>query len=220
MKCWLFCAFMYFGNKSRRREKPNSASMVTQGRETCANMQAPLLSGESFRGKNGNRLAIVQNCVLTLAHPCRCPYPAGVYQGDGSERKVNLDMVLGLNETVLKALDEQVKSTAYERSVEWFGGKQLSHEQIEARYLPMARCREGDLPRLRTKINLDTLRCFNEKRERIPTPDNFTGLHVRPMLQLQTIWFMSGAAQFGCTVHCTDLMISDVQCAAEAECPF
>ena len=110
-------------------------------------MQAPLQIGESFRGKSGNRLALVQNCVLTLAHPCRCPYPAGNYQGDPSDIKVNLDMVLGANELVLKVLDEQVKTAAYARSVEWFGGKQLTHEQIETRYLPMARCREGDLPR-------------------------------------------------------------------------
>ena len=184
-------------------------------------MHAQLKVGELFRGRSGQRLAMVLGpCVLTLPSTCRCPYAASVFQGTGEEVRLNLDLSLGgENETIIKELDQQVLRAAEEHAVEWFG-KQLSPEQIEARYLPMCRCREGDMPRLRAKIDTNHVRVWNERKEIEQLPENlFKGMDVRPRLQLQTIWFHSN--QFGCQVQATDLAIDTSQVVtAETECPF
>ena len=193
--------------------------MTTDGCTGSADMQK-LAVGDVFKGRNGQRLAIVNQCVLTPIEPCRCPFPAGVYNGDGSEVRVSLDLELtGSNIKLFEDLDQQILKLAHERSIEWFG-KQLSPDVIESKYLRMRRARQGeDLPRLRTKLNLETVRCWNMKKEPVmEVPSNrFQGMRIKPRLQLQTVWFMS--TQFGCTVQVTDIQIPD-DAVCQEDCPF
>lgn len=193
--------------------------MITDACADSANMQK-LAVGDVFKGRNGQKLAIVNLCVLTPIEPCRCPFPAGVYNGDGTEVRVSLDLQLtGSNIKLFEDLDRQILKLAHERSVEWFG-KQLTPDVIESKYLRMCRYREGEeLPRLRCKVNLESVRCWNQKKEPVlDIPSNrFQGMLIRPRLQLLTVWFMS--TQFGCSVQVTDIQLPD-DAASQDECPF
>ena len=77
---------------------------------------------------------------------------------------------------------------------------------------------KGENPRLRAKVNLDTLRVWDHNKEPVAEIPEcyFKGMSIRPRLQLTAIWFM--ATQFGCTLVMTDAQIPEQELTTD--CPF
>ena len=199
-------------------ESATSESATMLCNSECATLQTPTV-GESFKGRNGQKIAIVSACSLTTYSPCRRPFAMSVFQPTGLERRLNLDMVLedSADEIIISQLDRRILKIAHERSIEWFG-KQLSPEQIESRYVPMCRHKEGQTAFMRAKVNLDTLRVWDHNKahvEEIPAC-YFKGMNIRPRIQLTAVWFQ--ATQFGCTLVMTDVQIPEQELTTD--CPF
>ena len=175
--------------------------------------------GEIFKGRNGQKMAIVSNGHVNLINSVHCPFPAGVYQGDGSERRVNLDVVLSEpDEFVIRRLDRRILEIAKERSVEWFG-KTLSEEAIASKYSPMCRLRDGESSRLRTKLNLDSIVVWDHNKTLAVVPEcKFAGMDVKCVLRLTSVWFMSNI--FGVTVQLTQIQIPEEKDSSKLVCPF
>ena len=181
-------------------------------------VQLNLLPGAIFKGRLNQKMCIVSNGSVNLPEPARAPYAASVYQGDGTERRVNLDIVLSeANELIIRRLDTEILRIAKERSIEWFG-KDLSEEAIASRYMPMCKLRAGELCRLRTKLNLDSIVVWGHDKTLQAVPENkFAGMLIKCALRITSIWFMSN--NFGCTVQLTQVGLVEED-EFTLTCPF
>ena len=208
-------------SNSKRSADMASITDVASSTDTTADnvIHLNLAVGDPFKGRMGQKMAIVSNGHVNLMDPCRCPYAASVYQGDGTERRVTLDLLLtDKNEFIVRRLDREILAIAKERSNEWFG-KSLSEEAIASKYVPMCKLRDGELSKLRTKVNLDSIVVWGHDKTLKEVPENkFAGMYVKCVLRLSSVWFMS--ANFGVTVQLIQLQLQDEDDSSKLTCPF
>ena len=153
--------------------------------------------------------------VITATVPLSCPFGAGLYQGDGTETRLNIDFgqLEGL-EAMIRGLDEQlIQAAITARDSLWPRG--LSEAQVRENFTSALKEREGYSTTLRCKIDTEKCRCWSWEGAKIPLPDSKAkGCQVCPRIQLQNIWFMS--PKWGATFQVTDLRIQEpIQ-----ECPW
>ena len=82
--------------------------------------------------------------------------------------------------------------------------------QISESYRRLARVKEGYQPMLRTKINLEKVRCWDENHDPAKVPDSkFKHADVWPKMVIRTLWFI-GSGSWGLTLEVTDLKLREI----------
>ncbi len=154
--------------------------------------------------------------VITATVPLSCPFGAGIYQGDGTETRLNLDFAqLESLEAIFRGLDEQLIQAAIAAKDSLWLGKNLTDQQVRENYTSPLKERDGYSATLRCKIDTEKVRCWSWEGAKIPLPDSRAkGCLVCPRIQLQSLWFMS--PKWGATFLVTDLRIQE-PCI---ECPW
>ena len=83
----------------------------------------------------------------------------------------------------------------------------------------MCKLRDGELSKLRTKVNLDAIVVWGHDKTLKAVPENkFAGMTVKCVLRISSVWFMS--ANFGCTVQLMQIQIPDEDECSKLTCPF
>ena len=181
-----------------------------------------IVIGEPRVGAKGNRSAQLtqkdgQPITVTATAPLTCPFGAGVYQGDGTETRLNIDYGdLGGLLDLFRTLDEVIVKEAIKASAQLWPGRNLTPEQVREGYHSAVKEREGYNPTVRAKVDTAKVRCWAWDGSRIPLPDNRAkGCLVQPKLVAKNIWFMA-PNKWGVTWDTADLRIQE----PSVECPW
>jgi hypothetical protein len=120
----------------------------------------------------------------------------------------------------LKALDALIIAKAVENSENWFKGKQLSYEQVEARYKPLV---GPDLKRGNLMVSKFKVKCPGSK---VPTRMHlmkehdivqdagrvshleYKGAKLSATISTYGVWFMGGGTQFGMSMQAEELIVT------------
>ena len=142
------------------------------------------------------------------------PFEASVFNGDGTETKVNIEYDLtGYDAAALTEVDESIILQVQARSQDVFK-KFLSIDAVRERYTPLVKRKEGYPPRLKTKIDLERVRVWNLDKELIGVPPSFKNCQATPLVKLKHVWFMNNG--FGISVETIDIQIKP----PIMNCPF
>lgn len=145
---------------------------------------------------------------------------------DDSNNERRGQMICLKDEKVLaqfRALDELVLKTAFERSKEWFKGKQLTMEELKFRYQPLV-CKgkeEDDFfctkfkvkcPPAKVPTALHLLKQSGDECELVDKGCSLdqlsaAGGKMAPLLYVYSIWFMGGGRSFGLTVQAEEIVV-------------
>ena len=157
-----------------------------------------------------------KSVVITATVPLSCPFGAGIYQGDGTETRLNLDFAqLESLEAIFRGLDEQLIQAAIAARDSLWPGKGISEAQVRENYTSPLKERPEYSTTVRCKIDTAKCRCWSWEGAKIPLPESRgKGCLVCPRIQLQSLWFMS--PKWGGTFLVTDLRIQE-PCI---ECPW
>ena len=98
---------------------------------------------------------------MGLGNAFGCPWGASSFDDDATQTRVNLDMTLDDESAELfRQIDEWLIAYAIKhKDILFSGGKGKTDAQITDSYRRLAREKEGYRPMLRTKINLEKVRC-------------------------------------------------------------
>ena len=111
--------------------------------------------------------------VITATVPLTCPFGAGIYQGDGTETRLNLDFAqLESLEAIFRGLDEQLIQAAIAAKDSLWLGKGLSEAQVRENYTSPLKERDGYSATLRCKIDTEKVRCWSWEGAKIQLPDS------------------------------------------------
>ena len=113
----------------------------------------------------------------------------------------------------LAALDNKVVELLVEASPIVFG-KQLSEDEVRARYTPCLKRHDRYGLSWKAKMGLDKIQCWSADKQPRSNPAKWAGLKVQPVVQLKSLWIMS--KEVGCLFEATHIMIDE----APADCPF
>ena len=154
--------------------------------------------------------------VVVIANaPLSCPFGAGLYQGDGSSTRLNIDFgQLECMEAIFRGLDQQlIQAAIVAKDSLWPKGQ--TPEQVRDNYISSLKEREGYSTTLGCKADTEKVRCWSWKGAKILMPDSKAkGFQVCPRIQLQSLWFMS--PKWEATFHVKDLRAQEpIQ-----ECPW
>jgi hypothetical protein len=182
-----------------------------------------LMLGEPFQTSKGSKSCIVKsekglpiNVELKDVHS---PFGAGVYGGDGSERRVNLDVTVSDFDLAgkLDELDQALVKIVTKASESLFK-KKLSPEDVQKNYKPILRPSVDGAydPKVRTKLNLDSVKIWDNTRKlRDIPPDNFKNAKLSLNCTLKSLWLMP-TNSWGAVVECTHILYDE----PVIECPF
>jgi hypothetical protein len=170
--------------------------------------------------KGGKTCLISQNnkpveINLGLGEPLGCPWGASSFEDDATQPRVNLDMTLDEeNANMFREVDSWLIAYAIRNKETLFKSK--TDAQISESYRRLAREKEGFLPMLRTKVNFDKVRCWDEQHQPAKVPESkFRHSQLWPKLVIRTLWII-GSGSWGLTLEVTDLKFRE----AVLECPF
>jgi hypothetical protein len=155
---------------------------------------------------------------MGLGNPFGCPWGASSFDDDATQTRVNLDMTLDDESADLfRQIDEWLIAYAIKnKDVLFSGGKNKTDAQITDSYRRLAREKEGFRPMLRTKINLEKIRCWDETHQQTKVPDSkFKNADIWPKMLVRTLWII-GSGSWGLTLEVTDLKYKENQML----CPF
>ena len=109
--------------------------------------------------------------VCIAAAPLSCPFGAGTFQGDGTEKRLTIDFgQLEGMEAIFRGLDEQlVQAAIAAKDSLWPKGQ--TPEQVRENYTSPLKEREGYSTTLRCKIDTEKVRCWSweEQKSSFPT---------------------------------------------------
>ena len=151
---------------------------------------------------------------MGLGNPFGCPWGASSFDDDATTR-VNLDMTLDDESAELfRQIDEWLIAYAIKHKDTLFKGR--TDAQITDSYRRLAREKEGFRPMLRTKINLEKVRCWDEAHQQTKVPDSkFKHADLWPKMVIRTLWLI-GSGSWGLTLEVTDVKYKENQML----CPF
>ena len=156
---------------------------------------------------------------MGLGNPLGCPWGASSFDDDATQTRVNLDMTLDDESAVFffRQIDEWLIAYAIKnKDVLFSGGKNKTDAQFTDSYRRLARVKEGFRPMLRTKINLEKIRCWDDTRQQTKVPDSkFKNADIWPKMLVRTLWII-GSGSWGLTLEVTDLIYKESQML----CPF
>jgi hypothetical protein len=174
-------------------------------------------------GTKGGKTCLVSHKIdnkpvhinLGLGDPLGCPWGASSFDDDSTQSRVNLDLTLD-DETadLFREIDEWLIAYAIQNKETLFKNK--TDQQISESYRRLARDKEGYRPMLRTKINLEKVRCWDENHIQTKVPDSkFKHAECWPKIVVRTLWII-GSGSWGLTLEVTDLKFRENPCL----CPF
>jgi hypothetical protein len=169
--------------------------------------------------KGGKTCLISQNTKpieinLGLGEPLGCPWGASSFEDDATQTRVNLDMTLDdENANMFRGVDSCLIAYAIQNKETLFKNK--TDAQISESYRNLVREKEGYRPMLRTKVNLERARCWDEHHQPTKVPESkFKNAELWPKLTVRTLWFVNQT--WGLTLEVTDIKFREVL----LECPF
>ena len=137
-----------------------------------------LARGEVRTNPRGGKFAAVTlksglPVVVTATTPLPCPFGAGIFQGDGTETRLNVDFgqLEGL-EAIFRGLDEQLVQAACAAKESLWPGNNLSDQQVRENYTSPLKEREGYSATLRCKLDTQKVRCWSWEGVKVPLPDS------------------------------------------------
>ena len=176
--------------------------------------------GEPRVGTKGNRTAPLAQkdgkpITVTSTVPLSCPFGASIFQGDGTETRLNIDFgELGGLLHIFRSLDEVIIQEGVKVKDQLW--KNMTEAQIRDGYHSAIKEREGYNPTMRAKLDLVKARYWSWDGSRIQLPDDKgKGCLIQPKLVAKNIWFMY-PNKWGVTWEATDLRIQE-PCV---ECPW
>ena len=129
-------------------------------------------------GTKGRKTCLISNqnkpieINLGLGNPLGCPWGASSFDDDSIQNRINLDLTLeGENADLFLQIDEWLIAYAIGHKETLFN-KTKTDLQISESYRRLARVREGYQPMLRTKINLEKVRSWDEDHTSTKVPDS------------------------------------------------
>jgi hypothetical protein len=151
---------------------------------------------------------------LGLGDPLGCPWGGSNFEDDSTQTRVNLDMTLDDEHADLfRQIDDWLVAYGVQNKELLFKNK--TDQQISDSYRRLVREKEGYRPMLRTKVNLERVRCWNFDHEPTQVPDSkFKGAEIWPKITVRTLWVVNQT--WGLTLEVTDLKFREVL----LECPF
>jgi hypothetical protein len=155
---------------------------------------------------------------MGLGNPFGCPWGASSFDDDATQTRVNLDMTLDDDGADLfRQIDEWLIAYAIKhKNVLFSGSKSKTDAQITDSYRRLAREKEGFRPMLRTKINLEKVRCWDETHQQTKVPvSKFKNTDIWPKMLVRTLWII-GSGSWGLTLEVTDVKYKENQML----CPF
>ena len=183
-----------------------------------------MIIGEPFQTTKGSKSCIVKDDKGKPIHlelkDVFAPFGAGVYNGTGEERRVNLDVSISdidladrleeLDSELVKAVTKQADTLGI------FGKKKLSEEDILKNYKPILRPSADYDPKVRTKVNLDSVKVWDDARKLRDIPaNNFKGSRLSLNCVLKSLWIMP-TNSWGAVVEVQHILYNEIQ----IECPF
>ena len=126
---------------------------------------------------------------LGLGNPLGCPWGASSFDDDSTQTRINLDLALEEeNADMFRQIDEWFIAYAIKKKETLFN-KTKTDLQITESYRRLARVKEGYQTMLRTKINLEKVRCWDENHNSAKVPDSkFKHADVWPEMIIRTLW--------------------------------
>jgi hypothetical protein len=173
-------------------------------------------------GSKGGKTCLISNqntktpieINLGLGEPLGCPWGASSFDDDATQSRVNLDMTLDdENADLFREIDEWLIAYAIQNKETLFKNK--TDQQITESYRRLAREKEGYRPMLRTKINLEKVRCWDDQHLQTKVPESFKHAELWPKLVVRTLWVI-GSGSWGLTLEVVDLKFKLNPCL----CPF
>jgi hypothetical protein len=171
-------------------------------------------------GQKGGKTCLVSNQAkpieinMGLGEPLGCPWGGSNFEDDATQTRVNLDMTLDdENAEIFKAVDEWLIMYGIQNRETLFKNK--TDQQIRDSYRKLVREKENFRPMLRTKVNLERVRCWNFDHQPAKVPESkFKNADLWPKLMVRTLWVVNQT--WGLTLEVTDLKFREQQ----LECPF
>ncbi len=179
-----------------------------------------MIIGEKFQTSKGSYSCIVKNekgQPIKVELEGHAPFGAGVYGGDGSERRVNLDVSITDLDLVdrLEKLDAAVIKAVAKISESLFK-KKLSEEEVRLHYKPILRPSMEYDPKVRTKVNLDSVNVWDSSRKlRDIPPDCFKNAKLSLSCVLKSLWVMP-TNSWGPVIEVQHILYDE----PVMECPF
>ena len=151
---------------------------------------------------------------LGTGEPLGCPWGCSSFDDDATQTRVNLDLTLNDDHIpFLKQIDEFLIQYGIQNKELLFKNK--TDQQIKDSYRRLVREKEGYRPMLRTKINLEKVRCWDENHQQTKIPESkFKFAEIWPKLVVRTLWFVNST--WGLTLEIQDLKFKENPCI----CPF
>ena len=129
-------------------------------------------------GTKGGKTCLISNqnkpikINLGLGNPLGCPWGASSFDDDSTQTRINLDLTLDEgNSDMFRQIDEWLIAYAIKNKDALFN-KTKTDLQITESYRRLARVKEGCQPMLRTKINLEKVRCWEENHTPAKVPES------------------------------------------------
>ena len=173
-------------------------------------------------GTKGGKTCLISNqnkpieINMGLGSPLGCPWGASSFDDGSIQVRINLDMTLNEeNADLFRQIDEWLIAYAIKNKETLFN-KTKTDLQISESSWRLARVKQGYQPMLRTKINLEKVRCWDENHTPTKVPDRkIKHADVWPKMIIRTLWFI-GSGPWGLTLEVTDLKFRELLTA----CPF
>ena len=144
------------------------------------------------------------------------PFNASAFQNSDATR-VNLCMTPDDNLTdQIHAIEGEVKKQLIPRMQEMFGAQAGTLEKQDEWFQSVIKDSKG-YQTMRTKINLIgkyQTRVWNQRKESMPLPSDWSAFQVKPKLWIRAVWIMGKEA--GLVIDCTDAQLEEIQ----RSCPF
>jgi hypothetical protein len=170
--------------------------------------------------KGGKTCLISQNnkpveINLGLGEALGCPWGASSFDDDATQSRVNLDLTLADdNANLFRDIDEWFIAYAIQNKETLFKNK--TDAQISESYRRLVREKETFRPMLRTKVNLEKVRCWDEHHQPAKVPEGkFKNAELWAKLSVRTLWII-GSGSWGLTLEATDIKFRE----PVLECPF
>ena len=180
-----------------------------------------LTLGEPLQTQKGTKSATLKDAkgqpIKIELRNVKSPFGASVFGGDGTERRVNLDAAITDIDlaTRLTELGQQIIKAASQSSEKLFK-KNLSEKDVIKSYKPILRPHEVYDPKVRTKVNLDSVKVYDNSRKLRDIPDNnFRNAKLSLFCGIPSLWIMPTGA-FGALVSVEAILYDEVV----EECPF
>ena len=170
-------------------------------------------------GTKGGKTCLLSSNKLpiefSLGGPTSTPFGASNFDDDNNPRQ-NLDLTLSDDDVAnFQAVDALLLAWALQNKDTLFKSG-TSPEKIQESYRSILRQKDGYKPLLRTKINLERVKLWDEANNKIGVPDDkFRRADLWVKLRVGNVWFVP-AGSWGLTLECQHVKVRE----RADECPF